>query len=319
MKNPWESINVPKNNLQAHLCREELHPLDLYFARDTSGNYLFILDAQHANVRDKEISVKLSGIEVEPYRNGDRGGLTLKLLDKNDWEIFYALCNDLIDATEKAVDEESGAKIILTRLHRWQEILRIKGSQLLKPEKIKGLLAELLFLKEQVAPEFGWDMAIKSWKGPEKAPQDFALNETAIEIKCQSGSTRATVKISSADQLEPQLPEGYLIVFTLADADENEGFDLNIITKQIRSLISDCNSETRERFEELLIEENYYFSDEYKNHRYTFVRAVSYKIEAGFPRIAKSDLHDGIDSVSYLISLNACEPFKNKPNWYTYE
>ena len=81
-------------------------------------------------------------------------------------------------------------------------------------------------------------MAIKSWKGPEKAPQDFALNETAIEIKCQSGSTRATVKISSADQLEPQLPEGYLIVFTLADADENEGFDLNIITKQIRSLIS---------------------------------------------------------------------------------
>ena len=160
---------------------------------------------------------------------------------------------------------------------------------------------------------------MKSWKGPEKAPQDFALNETAIEIKCQSGSSRATVKISSAEQLEPQLPEGYLIVFTLAEADGNEGFDLNMITSQIRSLIADCNSETKEHFEELLIKENYYFSEEYKNHKYTFVRAISYKIEAGFPRIVKSELHDGIDSASYVISLNACEPYKNKPDWCTYE
>ena len=107
MKNPWESINVPKI-FAGTLMPRRAPSLGFIFREGHIGKLPFHSRRPHANVRDKEISVKLSGIEVEPYRNGDRGGLTLKLLDKNDWEIFYALCNDLIDATEKAVDEESG-------------------------------------------------------------------------------------------------------------------------------------------------------------------------------------------------------------------
>jgi hypothetical protein len=319
MKNPWDEISVPKNSVNAKLCQEGPHPLKLYFGRDTSGQYLFIYNLAPENLPEEKSLAKLEGIEIRTVKENGLGRVILLLSDKSDWEIFHDLCVNLIDATAKAKSEKEGAAIILGRLNRWQEFLKLKKSRILTPEKIKGLLGELLFLKDQMGPEFGWDAAIKSWKGPEKAPQDFAINEIAVEIKCQSGSTRPTVKINSAEQLEPQLSEGYLVVFTLAESSDQSGFDLNEIVGSIRSKTATCDAETRQRFEDLIVQAGYVFSDEYTKHKYTFVSAACYRIDEGFPRIKKSELHEGVESTSYIISLDACEPFKNKPDWWTYE
>jgi hypothetical protein len=47
-----------------------------------------------------------------------------------------------------------------------------------------GHIGELLFLEDSVATRFGWDAAFGFWKGPEDAPRDFAVHESAVEVKC---------------------------------------------------------------------------------------------------------------------------------------
>ena len=111
------------------------------------------------------------------------------LKEDGNWEIFLSLCNDLIQATRQTDDTSSAVKAILRRLTRWQEFLKKSRINVLSEEEIKGLIGELIFIKNHLIPAFGNDQAIKYWQGPEGLPQDFNVNDSAIEVKCQNGAT----------------------------------------------------------------------------------------------------------------------------------
>src|SRR5258708_17450041 len=123
------------------------------------------------------------------------------LNDKGNWELFFSLCNDLVEATDHINDSAEAVQKIMIRLNRWHEFLKKRHPGLLSEEKILGLIGELLFIKNHLIPVFGPGQSIKFWQGPEGLPQDFNVNESAIEVKCQSASRSDTVRISSADQL----------------------------------------------------------------------------------------------------------------------
>ncbi len=229
MSNPWKGIDKPGNDFNVRLISEK-HPLSLFWGRDTQGRYLFIYDLDAEFAPERKSILKLSGITLGVAQDGDRAKLVLMLNENANWELFYSLCTDLIRATSSVDDPGSGTKVFLRRLTRWQEFLKRKRPGVLSPEAIKGLIGELLFLEERVVSIFGWETAVASWKGPEDAPQDFAIHETAVEVKCQSGGSQPSVRISSAEQLLPQLSEGYLVVYTIstADCEEKEGFSLRV-------------------------------------------------------------------------------------------
>jgi hypothetical protein len=176
----------------------------------------------------------------------------------------------------------------------------------------------LLFLKDPLAVVFGYDAAIAAWKGPEDAPQDFAINETAVEVKCQSGGSKPVVRINSADQLSPQLPRGYLVVYTLAGqaADELGTLNLNLLVAGIREDLAGTSAASRERFEDLLYMAGYLTREEYDDYRFCVVSVKSYKLTDGFPRIVNSGLIAGVEFVSYSIRLEACTSFQSKPDWW---
>jgi hypothetical protein len=48
---------------------------------------------------------------------------------------------------------------------------------------LRGLLGELIILKDAIAPRFGNDAAVNGWVGPHDAPQDFLVAGIAIEVK----------------------------------------------------------------------------------------------------------------------------------------
>ena len=81
--------------------------------------------------------------------------------------------------------------MILNRLKRWQRLL--KNLSLIFYLKVRTL-GELIFLKNWVIPKYGVNDAVKFWLGPEGSPQDFSMNDLAVEVKCQLGSTKPTIK-----------------------------------------------------------------------------------------------------------------------------
>lgn len=318
MHNPWAAIDKPDRDFNVMRVNAE-HPLKLFWGLDTQLRYMFAYEAPVAGLPQKKNLPNLAGIDIHVVQQDTRGKLLLVLQDKVNWELFHALCSDLVRATEKVADEHAASLILVRRLQRWQELLGRVRSSLLSSEQIKGLLGELLFLKTPLAEVFGYNEAISAWRGPEGAPQDFSVKDTAIEVKSQSGGTRPVVRISSADQLNPQLPNGYLVVYTLAEqsGDDAGSVDLNAIVGEIRGKLAGSAETTRERFEDLLYMAGYVSREEYSDKKYSVVSVRSYKLGEGFPRIISSELVPGVEAVTYDVRLERCSGFQAKPEWWT--
>ena len=317
MNNPWAAIEKPSSDLNVRLV-DEHHPLKLFWGVDAKNRYSFAYDATLGALPQKRTLPNLSGMEICVVQHDTRGKLVLLLQNNADWEIFFALCSDLVRATASAKDENAASAIILRRLLRWQELLRKNRPQILSPEDIKGLMGELMFLRQPLAAVFGYDAAVIAWRGPEGAPQDFAVAETAIEVKCQAGSSHPVVRISSVDQLCPQLPQGYLVVYTLArqTPDEPGTMSLNSLVAQIRSELASASAANRERFEDLLYMAGFVIREEYEEHRFSMVAVKCFHLADGFPRILTASLALGIESVSYSIRLEHCSKFAAVPAWW---
>jgi hypothetical protein len=317
MTNPWSVIEKPATDLNVRLV-DDKHPLKLYWGVDSRSRYVLAYDATTIGLPQKKSLPNLSRIDIYIAPNGLRGKLVLLLQENANWELFYALCSDLVRATATAADETTGSAIILRRLQRWQELLRKTPSDILSLDEIKGLMGELLFLKDLLSPVFGYDAALVAWRGPEGAPLDFAIQETAIEVKCQSGSSKPVVRITSAEQLGPQLPRGYLAVYTLANQSPDEAgcLSLNSVVAEIRNALSTASVTSRERFEDLLYLAGYVTREEYDEYCFSVVSIKCYQLVEGFPRIVSSSLIPGVESVSYSIRLDACAPFLAKPQWW---
>jgi len=319
MNNPWEKIKLPSHDIYSRRVSSE-HPLNLYWGKDPLGHFLFVYEFSTPDHLPDKFPV-LNGIKVHLLKPGDNNTaeymLILLLKEKNDWQIFLSLCNDIISATSDFEQPSHATKVILRRLKRWQDFLQLPRSDLLPEKTIKGLIGELLFLTLYVQPAFGIGQAIQYWQGPDDSPQDFTIDNNAIEVKTQLGSTKPRVRISSADQLCTQLPNMYLHVITLGKTNFEAVDAINLpgLVAEIRQMLEEESPSSFERFSNLLIQTGYVDSDDYLQFSYILTSEQTYLIEEGFPRICPDSLIQGIDNVNYDISLLECEPFIGKPDW----
>lgn len=319
MNNPWDKINPPAKDVNARRV-DHTHHFDLFWARDHFGRYLFIYEFLPEENTRKINLPDLAGIQTA-YILADKGDsknrLVLMLNEQSNWELFLSLCNDLVQATRQAKTSASALQTILRRLARWHDFLKKNRSGLLTEERIKGLIGELLFIKNHLFPTFGSGQAIQFWQGPEGLPQDFNVNNSAIEVKSQSGATSPYVKITSADQLCPQLPEMYLFVVTLGKTtpDTKDAINLLGLVSHIRGILQLESSSQIERFNDLLYMTGYIDSDRYLDFSYIFVGEKMFQITDGFPRICTNEIHPGIIKLIYNISLSECDPFEGQPDW----
>ena len=319
MKNPWDQIDPPLNDVSARRV-DHTHALDLYWARDHLGRYLFVYEMTPEEAPQKTELPNLVGIQTAYVPAGgdiSKTRLILMLNEKSNWELFLALCNDLVQATRPSRDTPSAVHTILRRLARWQDFLKKHRSDMLTEERIKGLIGELFFMRSHLIPRFGAGMAIQFWQGPEGWPQDFNINNSAIEVKCRLGATAPYVTIASADQLCPQLPEMYLFVVTLGKTvpEAQDAISLPGLVSQVRTALQFENSSKIELFNDLLYMIGYVDSDRYLEFSYVLTDETMFRVVDGFPRICSDELHHGIVRLTYDIRLSDCHPFVGRPDW----
>jgi hypothetical protein len=319
MNNPWEKISKPQKDLKVRRV-DHAHPLNLFWAKDHFGSYLLVIEVgSFPEHREMEMP-SLEGIELrqlieEEDSNSDR--LVLLLREQSNWQLFYALCSDIISATKSIDQVEKAPEIILGRLVRWQEFLKNKRERLLSEEKIKGLIGELIFFREQLIPKFGPQDALTFWQGPLGHPQDFSVNDTAVEIKAQSGVTAPNIKISSVDQLNTQLDKLYLHVVTLGKStpDDKRSINLPNLVSDLRFKMQSHSLKAYIDLNDLLLNYGYVDLEDYEKYNYILSSQSTFEVKDGFPRVCENDLLPGITHLTYSISLHSCEGFEGQPDW----
>jgi len=315
MSNPWKEIRIPLSNYNVRRVDAD-HPYDFFWGRDISGDYLFLFQCD-VGVRFPEKVPKLKGIDIVMPVAGDDGltRLILQVNNRDDWDIFHSLCLDLLRATVDCSTEESVVAVIVRRLERWHIFLKTNRARILSESEQKGLIGELLFLRDYLLPRFAISEALSFWQGPLDAPQDFCIGETAVEAKCQLGTSKPLIRISSIEQLHTQLERLYLFVVTVGKSSQTADnvINLPILINEIRESIQSSQPSAGDIFEVLLLKAGYMDLEEYNGYFFVVSRSRFYEVTGDFPRLYSENIPQGIANVTMDIMLERCSGFIIEP------
>ncbi len=296
MNNPWENLG------QGYYRRLD-RDINAFYAKNESGEYLFIIDLEE--LLDKDIELSLKGIDLKTSKKDNSSFLTLILKNETNWEIFLQLCEDLM-ISAKAV-KSNRAKNIHSRLVRWQTFLKNENHNISEEIQI-GLMGELVFLNEYLSKYVSLEQAINAWVGPEKEKQDFRLKGISIEIKSFMDNKQDQVNISSVEQLNNDDNNLYLCTMGFKSSDSGE--TLEDYCKKIQKRIYEECPLILSVFENLLMSYGYYLHCKYDNlKQLSRYKNSCYIVNNEFPKIPITIKNPAILNINYKLDLSYCKEF----------
>ena len=288
---------------------DDTHVADFFWSVSSDGNAELLLDFPHTE--SLPAIPRLRGLTetVSPVES-DRSRLCLRLSDNSLVDVFWRLCQDVIESTRPSRDAGAAAHIAIQRTWRWHHLLRGGGSGLLTPTEQKGLIGELALLRNllrYMTPQ----SCVASWHGPLGSAKDFEIGRFAVEAKARNGTSNAPVKIHGAEQLETTGLLGLVLSVTdVVSAPPGQGQTLTEIVEAIFEIIRAADESVVELFEDVLSAAGYSKSDDYSSWCWDEGDTRVYQVTEEFPRIRTTTLPSAIRDVSYSLDVMSLADFR---------
>lgn len=261
---------------------------------------------------------KFRDIKLEVLNDGknlNKQFLLILLLNAQHKDIFSTLCEDLIYGVSEINDENILIDKLTERLVKWHSLFEKLGHQGLSDDAQRGLFGELYFLRKYLSNYSDYIKCINTWKGPEKAIQDFQYSNWAVEVKTTHGKNHQKIHISSERQLDDSIIPNIFLFHLSLDIRMGYGETLNFIIEDIFNLLSE-NSLATNLFKLKLIESGYFDIHKklYDNIGYTIRQENIYSVIGDFPRITEKQISTGVGDVKYSIILTESESWRIDEN-----
>ncbi len=303
--NPWQGM---PESTQRRVKSDTPH--NLFWITDLEGRYGFLLQSKKL-FDDVRLPANLKGIElIKRNSTYSYGELFLVLHDKEDWQIFHTLCNDLISITDGYDDDRAMISAVEERLKRWQQLLKQDRNKAMNLHRQMGLFSELLCLRDVVLPKYGIEQAIISWVGADFDKQDFLLDNSIIEVKSYKTSKGQTAHISSIKQLVSDKVPLFLLTYGLTQTENGES--ITDIVQSIKNHLKTESNEIKSKFESSLLEYGY-IPEIIKTPFYKFIvdKNRVFLTSGDFPKIQPVSIQHGILDVKYSIDLLECSDYES--------
>ena len=277
-------------------------PYKFYFGKTQNG--LFTLEYRG---QFNKASLKANGtIDVKTGRSSNESFVWFSLLNDNLFDTFVIFCCDLIECASIAIDAQEGYEKICNRYYVWKKMFS-NTKKLLGEEQIKGLIGELLFLKDVMFPIYGYTRSLQSWSGQSKTKKDFSINDDWYEIKTIDVG-KPSVGISSLEQLESDT-DGQLCVYQLEKMSETyDGITLNKLFSEIVNLFN--LQMDIDIFTDIMLTSGYTYNSEYDTIVYEVRQIDKYRVDNQFPKLSHNNVSTAIIKARYEIALSEIENFK---------
>jgi hypothetical protein len=221
-------------------------------------------------------------------------------------ELFSILADEMLDAVklEPAWAPDACRKV----LERWRELLERSRPVVLGPERLAGLMGELMVLKQLAAIRPGG--VLDAWAGPDGARFDFMAGTDAIEVKTTLGREGRSVEIHGHLQLEEPAGGSLLLAFLRMEEVPTPGIRVSSIIDELVGL-----GLPRLDLLEKLARAGYSVSESaiYDRMAYGLLDEAWYGVDDGFPRIIPRSfiggvLPAGISALRYRVELGGMVP-----------
>ena len=298
-------ISSISNKMQnsSFLLIDPTHPLA--WSRSEGDGKILILQTQiKPTIPDK--SSKGITVKVFSQPGKDRWILAFILNDNKYSEMFDHFCDDVVNSSRKQTPE-SGPDFAYNRFNYWTRMFRPDRNQL-SEESIRGLIGELVVLRDIMIPKYGEEKALIAWMNRKHGKQDFTLDDHWYEVKTILEGV-CSVTITSLEQLDRN-DAGSIIVVQLRKANiECKG---NLSLNSIIDLIDNSlqGSRSKDILYTTLDEIGYSIDSSYDDYCFDCISKTEYAVGGNFPRIRKSQLMPGIISGSYDISLDFISEYR---------
>lgn len=247
--------------------------------------------------------------QVVEDRGAGRSALLLGLEQSDARDLFAALCTDVAGATAPKTSADEAVTAWTGRFEKWRRMLQ-GSAQGLPPRRQRGLYAELLSIREHLAPEVGIDEAIRAWKGPDGAPRDFELGGMGVEVKSSAANEPQVVLIHGERQLDDSGLDTLVLVHQSLEVLRDAGESLPRMVSAVRHA-AEGHAEAG-TLEDRLLQSGYVDVHEplYRRTGYEIRRTSLFHVHGDFPRITEDDLRDGVGAVRYSLAIDACRDFE---------
>ena len=254
----------------------------------------------------KDISIEFFPSDI----SSQKVFLLVTLVNRDHENIFSTLCEDLIYEVAEVADNNVIVTDVLERLSAWQLLFEKSSRKGLSDELQRALYGECFFMRSFLNETQNFSLCVDSWKGPERAVQDFQYSNWAVEIKTTMGKNHQKIHISSERQLDTSfVPFIYLYHLSL-EVRVQHGETLNDIVDSLSVLFA-SNTRALSIFRLKLLEYGYFDRHKvlYNETGYTIRNLNVYKITDDFPRITEQGLSPEIGDVKYSLII------ASDPSW----
>lgn len=252
---------------------------------------------------------RFAGGSVELKDRKDASTFLLFLNEKSDKEVFTKFCMVLLNVPLQD-NAQRYADSLLSVLLQWIRFLqKVKDSKGLDIRRQLGLFGELSFLKNELHINRGlsYSDALRYWVGPEKAPNDFVLEDKSYEIKCHFES-EDIIRISNEQQLLYLGKPLFLVTYSVNQNDN--GKDLSDFIQEIHDDIIVEDASLLEQFNQKLFCSGYNPAITYSGLLYLTTGAPTfYKVTNSFPHVYRADPGNAISGIKYDLSLTGITGF----------
>lgn len=304
-----ERTNLPWENLpcgEQRKCNNDPNS-QAWWVHLKDGRYCFRIDFPSIVKLDVK-NLKFAGGWIE-VKNVERKSIFLLFLNEDsDLEVFTRFCNVLLCVPYSENGQEY-ADSVLRVVRQWMRFLQKINSKSLDVRRQMGIMAELLFLDNELHKKQGipYKDLLKNWTGPDKAPNDFMFEDKSYEIKSHYDS-EDVVKISNEQQLMYLGKTLFLGVYSFRQDDN--GLNLSEVIVKIEDQMKIEDKALIETFEDKLFFEGFNPAEKYTGLlKFVAEEPVLYKIDEEFPHVIKKGFESAITSVKYDLNLRGLNRF----------
>ena len=223
-------------------------------------------------------------------------------------DIYLKLIEKIITSIYLIKQEKASIQTIYKKLSNWRKCFEDESFDGLTNEEIRGLYAELTYLKKVLNENLSTEKVILSWKGPERGLHDFIHTNCTAEVKSCS-KNKEKIGINNIEQINYKFYKNLFLVVCILE-NSIGGENLNDLINTINNKI-DHNQNAKQAFDDKLNAYGYYEMHKEKYNQSMKVDAlVIFKLDNNFPTILKSDLKKGVSDVTFSINISDCQKFE---------
>ncbi len=227
------------------------------------------------------------------------------LLQHDAKKVFFAFCSNLAESVSDVIDEQKALLALKKRYITWKTMFKRDADSKISREFLQGLFGELYFLKNYMIENYGAEVSVNAWSGPDAKSKDYAVGTTWFEIKTV-GANSTAVRISSLTQLDSEYDGHLVIIRAEAMSDEFDNGESSV-GQLFRYIFDQIQDETVEGiFLSKLSAYGFDISDKTFDQRFNVKSMNFYLVNDSFPRLTDTKVpYPEMSDVNYSLIINA--------------